>query len=240
MSLPVIGLTASRTVNRAGVETVSINNVYIQAVLHAGGLPFLIPTGLSENQACEALSHVQGLLLTGGGDIDPALYHGNFHPRVSDVSHERDALEIALVKQAAREDLPFLGICRGIQVINVALGGTLYTDIGDQLPAALKHDSPPGSSRTAIAHVVEIVDGTLLKSLVSDDPFPVNSFHHQGILSIAPGLTATAYASDGLIEAVEIPGNRFGLGVQWHPEWFVDIPAMRAIFLGLVKAAENA
>ncbi len=237
MSLPLIGLTTSRSTNTTGIPLVSITEAYVQAVLRAGGLPILIPVGLSNAQAGEIYLHLQGLLVTGGGDIDPALYSGVPHPRVYDVDPLRDALEISLVQQAARDGLPFLGICRGIQVINVALGGKLYTDIGDQHPGALRHDMAPGFPRDLIAHPVEIRPGSCLASLTGLPTLQVNSLHHQGIRSVAPSLQATGFAPDGLVEAVELPGHPFALGIQWHPEWLPKSDPMQAIFRGFVAAA---
>jgi putative glutamine amidotransferase len=239
VSLPLIGLTTSRSTNTTGIPLISITEAYIQAVLRAGGLPILIPVGLSNSQTVEIYTQLQGLLVTGGGDIDPALYGGVPHPRVYDVDPQRDALEIALVQQAARNGLPFFGICRGIQVINVALGGKLYTDINDQHAGALRHDMAPGFPRDLIAHPVEIRPGSCLAGLAGLGSLQVNSLHHQGIRSVASPLQATAFAPDGLVEAVELPGHPFALGVQWHPEWLPESIPMQAIFRGFVAAAGN-
>jgi putative glutamine amidotransferase len=219
-----------------GIPLISITEAYVQAVLRVGGLPILIPVDLSTSQTGEIYTHLQGLLVTGGGDIDPVLYGGVPHPRVYDVDPERDALEINLVQQAAGDGLPFLGICRGIQVINVALGGKLYTDISDQRPGALRHDMAPGFPRDLIAHQVEIRPGSCLAGLTGLPTLQVNSLHHQGISSVAPSLQATGFAPDGLVEAVELPGHPFALGVQWHPEWLPESIPMQAIFRGFVAA----
>ncbi len=240
MSLPLIGLTTSRSINATGIPLISITEAYVQAVLRAGGLPVLIPVGLSKPQIFEIYNHLQGLLLTGGGDIDPALFGGIPHPRVYDIDPQRDALEVALVQQAARNGLPFLGICRGIQVINVALGGKLYTDIRDQHPGALRHDMAPGFPRDLIAHPVEIKPGSCLAGLTGLTSLEVNSLHHQGLRSVAPSLQAMAFAPDGLVEAVELPGHPFGLGVQWHPEWLPESVPMQAVFRGFVAAAGDS
>jgi len=237
--IPIIGLTTSRSTNAAGIPVISITEAYVQAILRAGGLPILIPVGLSNSQVGEIYSHLQGLLLTGGGDIDPVLYDGIPHPRVYDIEPQRDSLEISLVQQAAREGLPFLGICRGIQVINVALGGKLYTDIRDQHPGALRHDMAPGFPRDLIAHPVEINAESCLANLTGLPTLKVNSLHHQGISSVAPSLQATGFAPDGLVEAVELPGHPFALGIQWHPEWLPESAPMQAIFQGLIAAAGN-
>ena len=199
----------------------------------------MIPSGISEKQAGEIFARVDGLLFTGGGDIDPAIYGGTPNPHVYDVDPLRDALEVFLVRQAAENGFPFLGICRGIQVVNVALGGKLYTDIGDQLQGALQHDTHATLSRNEIAHEVKVNHHSRLQGLVGSELLPVNSFHHQGIQAVAPALQATGFSVDGLVEAVEIPGHPFGLGVQWHPECLPEMERMQAIFRGLVNAAGN-
>ena len=237
MPLPLIGLTTSRSTNKAGTPIISTNEEYVQAVLRAGGLPLLIPVSLSSSQVEEVYSHLQGLLVTGGGDIDPAIYGSAPHPRLIDVDPARDELELALVQRATHDGLPLLGICRGIQVMNVALGGSLYTDIADLRPGALRHDLGGSIPRDRIAHTVEITPGSCLAGLVDQVSLPVNSRHHQAILSIAPDLRATGFAPDGLIEAVELPGHPFTLGVQWHPESLPQSAPMQAIFRGLVTAA---
>jgi putative glutamine amidotransferase len=182
---------------------------------------------------------MDGLLFTGGGDINPAIFNGDPNQHVYHIDQERDSLEIFLVRQAAEKGFPFFGICRGIQVINVALGGKLYTDIHDQLPGALRHDNHNKLARDETAHLVAINPKTRLESLVGTGDLPVNSFHHQGIESLGASLQATAYAPDGLIEAVEIPGHPFGLGVQWHPEWMTRQKLMLELFRGFVRAAGN-
>ena len=239
MPLPLIGLTTSRSTNSAGIPLIAITEAYVQAVLRAGGLPVLIPVGLSDSHTREIYSHLHGLLLTGGGDIDPALYGGRPHSNVYGIEPERDALEIGLVQQAAQGGLPFLGICRGIQVMNVALGGKLYTDVSDQLPGALHHDMQVGYPRSHIAHRVEIQPGSCLASLTGLPSLEVNSLHHQGISSVAPSLQVAGLAPDGLVEAVELPGHPFALGIQWHPEWLPESAPMQALLRGFVAAAGN-
>ncbi len=236
---PIIGVTSSYappTDNKFGL--VSIGESYLQAVMRAGGIPVIIPVGLPDEDLQAVFARIDALLLTGGGDIDPSRFNGPPHPRVYDIDSARDALEIGLVRLAAERSKPFLGICRGIQVMNVALGGTLFTDIGDQLEGALRHDYYPNIPRDTLAHSVAVIAGTrLAKILGGRETLAVNSLHHQGIQEVAAGLRIAARAPDQLVEAVELPGHPFGLGVQWHPEWLQEHAPHRALFRALIRAA---
>jgi putative glutamine amidotransferase len=237
MSSPMIGLTTARVQAPNQSDQFATPLSYIQAVITAGGIPLLIPAVLSETQLRETFGHLDGLVFTGGGDMDPVLFDGKPHPRVYGIDPDRDRTEMALVKMAVEENRPFLGICRGIQVINVALGGTLYTDIEGQLPGASRHDFYPDIPRNHLAHEVTIEPSSRLANSLGGVCFEVNSLHHQGLESIAPGLQVTAHASDGLVEAIELPDHPFGLGVQWHPEWLQEHEAQRALFKAFVRAA---
>ncbi len=237
-SAPVIGVTTGRIPTQTPLPYVGANEAYLRAVRRAGGLPLLLPVGNQPDELDALLSRLDGLLFTGGGDIDPAFFNGLSNPKIYDIDRPRDEQEIALIRRAAESGLPFLGICRGTQVFNVALGGTLYTDIADQKPGALKHDWFPGHPREYLAHPVQAQPGSLLSRLLGSQAAQVNSLHHQGIDQLSPSLQATAYAPDGMVEAVELPGHPFALGVQWHPEWLPDDPAMRGLFAGLIQAAK--
>jgi putative glutamine amidotransferase len=166
------------------------------------------------------------------------VYGSQDHPLVSLVDDDRDRLELDLFRRVCDEGKPFLGICRGIQLINIALGGTLYEDILDQRPPALKHDQSQ-HARNFLAHSVEVADGSRLRGILGSGQVEVNSLHHQGLRQLAPGVKATAYAADGLVEAIELPGHRFGLAVQWHPEWLQEHQSMRDLFRAFVRAAED-
>jgi putative glutamine amidotransferase len=240
MNSPLIGISTGSGQNAYGDPVYSVPATYPQAVIRAGGTPILIPKGLDPASQFALLGHLQGLILTGGPDIDPALFGGAPHPKVYGVDLERDNQEIHLVREACGRGLPFLGICRGIQVIDVALGGTLYTDIQDQLPGALRHENENGEPRDRIAHTVDILPGTLLADVISAGELPVNSLHHQGVLAVAPGLVVSAVAPDGLVEAVELQGHPFGLGLQWHPEWMPADPQEQKIFTRFIQAARKA
>jgi putative glutamine amidotransferase len=238
MSVPIIGITSGRETEGGPIRHVSVPEAYIQAVIRAGGLPVIITPGLPEKDFEELRSHLNGLLLTGGGDIDPARFAGKAHARVYDVDLARDNLEINLTQIAVRSKWPFLAICRGIQVLNVALGGSLYTDITDQVPNALRHDYYPEFPRGYSAHLVTVAPESRLAGILGMTTFPTNSLHHQGLDKIAPGLCPVAFAPDNLVEAVElIDSHPFGFGVQWHPEWLPDSAPMQALFQAFVQAA---
>jgi putative glutamine amidotransferase len=213
---------------------------YKQAVLHAGGDVRVVDNNMSVD---EALRGVGGLLLTGGDDVTPSRYGELTHPAVIEVAPERDDFEIALVNEARRIGLPILGICRGVQVLNVACGGTLVQDIPTQVENALDHayTVPPHRSFD-YAHDVWVEDNSLLAQLMAErlngsDSCAVNSRHHQAVKLLAPGFRSVATAPDGIIEAIEDPSARFCLGVQWHPENFWRTGEFRPIFEGFLEAA---
>jgi putative glutamine amidotransferase len=156
---------------------------------------------------------------------------------VEGVDADRDETEIEIARSIARSSTPFLGICRGAQVVNIALGGTIYEHIPDQLPEALEHATPDGKPRGYLAHPVRIEAGSTLEGILGASSAQVNSLHHQSIRQVASGLRLTATAPDGVIEAVELPGHPFGVAVQWHPEWLQEHAAMRALFEAFVQAA---
>jgi putative glutamine amidotransferase len=199
----------------------------------------IIPTTLSPDQLEETLERLDGLVLIGGPDIDPQIFNGQGHPRVYGIDAQRDTLDLSLVRLAAAKRKPFLGICRGIQAINVALGGTLFTDIADQMAQPLRHDWYPDVPRDHLAHAVAVKPDSHLAKILGGSQFEVNSLHHQGLEQIAPALTVSAHSPDGLVEAVELQGHPFGIGVQWHPECLQQYAPQRAIFSALVEAAKQ-
>lgn len=214
---------------------------YRQAILHAGGeVRILEATAPAE----QALAGLDGLLLTGGDDVAPARYGESPHPTVVPVDEARDAFEFGLVAAARRANLPILGICRGIQVLNVACGGTLVQDIPSQVAGALNHAlDVPAHDSYALAHEVWIEKDSLLSRLmrerIVDDVCEVNSRHHQAVKDAAAGFRVTATAPDGVIEAIEDPTRRFCLGVQWHPENFFRTGEFRALFEGFLEEAKR-
>jgi len=235
---PLIGITTYISTNEYGQDRILLQQAYAKAVMEAGGIPVLIPSIIAEDGWDALYSHLDGILLSGGGDIGLEHSPGEPHPRIAEVELARDSVEMKLVHASASDGKPFLGICRGAQVVNVALGGTLYTHIADQLPNALNH-SFPDDVRTVIAHEVKIEEGTRIAEVFGEPILQVNSLHHQGLKDIAPSLRVAGHAPDGLIEAVELPDHPFGLAVQWHPEWLTDQQPTRNLFRRFVEAARK-
>jgi putative glutamine amidotransferase len=199
----------------------------------------LLPASLPLAALPGLVASFDGFVLSGGGDVDPALYGGNLDATVHSIDPERDAFERALIPLVLDADKPLFAICRGVQVLNVALGGSLYEDIASALPAAQRHDWYPNSPRDYLAHTVEIEPGSRLAEILGTHKLRTNSLHHQAIRQPAPALEVVARTEDGVIEAVELPGKRFAIGVQWHPECLPDEPAMQRLFLEFVNAAHE-
>ncbi|MFW5721730.1 MAG: gamma-glutamyl-gamma-aminobutyrate hydrolase family protein, partial [Desulfohalobiaceae bacterium] len=201
--------------------------------------PVMIPVGMNTGSLRALLSRIDGLLFTGGGDIDPQRFNGEPHPKVYGISPERDSLEFFLVEEALASGMPLLAICRGIQVLNIACGGSLYTHIQDQIEHSLKHDWFPKFPRDKLAHPVSLVCESKLQEIFGDADIRVNSLHHQGISRVGSGLKATAFAPDGLVEGLEVEGADFALGVQWHPEFLPQYRSQQRIFQRLVQNARE-
>jgi putative glutamine amidotransferase len=231
----VIGVTLGDG-DRKGYH--SMREDYVRSVEAAGAIPLVLPTQGPE--AAEAiLDRLDGLVLSGGIDVDPALYGCAPHPKLGRVDRARDEFEIALTRLALRRDLPVLAICRGQQLLNVATGGTLIQDIPSVVTGAVAHEAP--GRRTRRSHPVEVAPGSRLGEILGPEPLLVNSFHHQAIDRLGQGLTVTGRAPDGVIEAVEMEEQSFVVGVQWHPESFCKEPAsFRALFEAHVEACRAA
>ena len=240
MAAPIIGVTTSAERTNKGVDRAFLNAAYIRAIERAGGVPLLL-TPYHSTAALERFAdNLDGLLLTGGGDIDPARFGEAPHPTTDLVSAERDELELERVTvQAIDRGLPLLAICRGLQVVNVALEGTLHQHVPDVFGESIAHSQP--GARAERTHDVTIAPDSLLARLSGGDRLRVNSFHHQAINDLGKGLEPVAWSEDKVIEAVELPGARgFVLGVQWHPEELVDVdPAALRLFRALVDAASG-
>jgi putative glutamine amidotransferase len=239
MVTPLIGITTSVTVDKVP-ERAYVNGTYIRAVQAAGGIPVLLTPHFTPAVQAALWQRLDGLLLTGGGDIEPARFGEARHPTVDDVSPARDALEIGLTHRALDDAVPLFAICRGIQVLNVALGGTLVQDIPSEIPGALAHSQK--APRDEPTHPVKVMgEGTRLGRVLGSLEVEVNSMHHQAIKRLGDGLTPVAWAPDGVIEGVEMPGDeRFVLGVQWHPEELVGRDAAaRNLFSAIVDAARR-
>jgi putative glutamine amidotransferase len=238
---PLIGLTTYRKIAEdSGAPLFGLMRSYVDAVAAAGGIPLLIPLGLDSDDLPLILRRIDGLILPGGGDIDPAAYHGEAHQEVRGIDEDRDRIEINLARHAVQTRKPFLAICRGHQVLNVALGGTMWEDLASQVPGHIRHDYYGVGARTDRPHTVQVRRGSHLAAILNSEEVPVNSLHHQGLRDLASELSVSAIAPDGLVEGVEIEGHPFGIGVQWHPENLVGIdPAMLNLFVSLINAASN-
>ena len=239
MSKPLIGITPFQEPVENQPSKQVLSAYYSNALIRAGGIPVIIPVGLTTEDLAALVDQLDGIILSGGGDIEIHHFGGQPHPKINLIDPQRDKMEIALVKILVQHAKPFLGICRGAQVINVALGGTLQTDIADQVESALKHDYYPDWPRSHYAHGVTLMPGSRLADICGAVSFQVNSLHHQACKKLAPDLQTTAYASDGVIEAFEMPDHTFGLGVQWHPENLLDSPQACALFDALTAAARS-
>jgi putative glutamine amidotransferase len=237
MPRPLIGVTTSVSIDQHP-ERAYVNTSYLRAVQEAGGVPVLLPPQF-DAASRQALWHrIDGLLLTGGGDIDPSRFGAERHPTVIEVSPARDALEIGLTVSAIEEAVPLFAICRGVQVLNVALGGTLVQDIVSERPGALDHD--PEAPRSARVHDVVLEHDSALARILGATSLRVNSIHHQAIDRVAESLRVTARAPDGIIEGVEgSDAEWWVVGVQWHPEELIADPEPwdRALLAALVDRA---
>ena len=235
---PLIGITGDNAVNHDGQPLTQLTEAYSSAVAQAGGVPLLIPSFLEKTARKALFRRLDGLLFSGGGDIEPRRYHNAYAGRLVSVNPARDELELDLLQMAASSGKPLLGICRGAQLMNVALGGTLYPDLATEPAGPIKHDLG-GSERAVLAHTVTTEAGTVLAAILAEHSIDVNSHHHQGLREIPPSLRVAARAPDGLVEAVEIPEHRFALAVQWHPEWLTGQSWTRGLFRAFVAAADS-
>jgi putative glutamine amidotransferase len=231
-SAPVIGLT---TYGPEGeLDSVSLPIAYLRALADAGGVPVLLgPSGAALPRVLDA---VDALVLSGGGDLDPASHAEGQHDTVYGVVPERDAFELEIARAALeRPELPVLGICRGMQILNVALGGDLELHIPDVRGEAVVHRLPP---RKPTHHPVRVAPGSLLGEIYGREEFPVCSWHHQEVRRLGRGLEPVAWAPDGVIEGLVYTGHPFAVAVQWHPELQVpDDPVQRRLFSALVERA---
>ena len=224
-----------------GGERTGVNAAYLRSLLAVGAVPIVLSPLLGAARAAVALEGCAALLLTGGEDLHPAWYGEPPSPALGTVDRERDLFELALFAAARQRELPILGVCRGIQLVNVALGGTLWQDLPTDRASVVDHDPP--ASRQARAHRVVLSHGSRAAQALGVEQLDVNSFHHQGVKELAAGLAATGWADDGLVEAVESPPDApWLLAVQWHPEeMHADATAPeRGLFRTLVDAAANA
>ncbi|NLG78863.1 MAG: gamma-glutamyl-gamma-aminobutyrate hydrolase family protein [Firmicutes bacterium] len=234
---PLVGVTCSTSSSNEADESKkhTLPHDYVYALTRVGGEAVILPAGDSES-AIRLASALDGILLSGGADLDPRHFGEDPHPRLGHIDPERDEFELALVRAAVQAGTPILAICRGIQVLNVAMGGTLYQDIPSQVNGAIKHrqDAP----RYHASHKVVVERHSKLAGMVGAGDVLVNSFHHQAVREVAPGFFVSARSTDGVIEGIESAHDLFVVGVQWHPECMTDqYPAMLEIFAAFVAEA---
>lgn len=230
---PLIGVTAAN--DPLTPKQYILRWDYVHGLAAVGGIPVILaPSAAAESPGY--VDHFAGIVLSGGRDIDPEYYHQEPGPALTPTSAERDEFELELAGTALEREIPILGICRGMQVLNVVLGGDLFQHIPDVFSGIISHDDP-ARPRTELVHDVAIVPGSRLYRVFGGDRTVVNSFHHQAIDRLGDGLTATATAADGVIEAVEATGRSFVVGVQWHPE---SLWKRGGVYLGLLAALVDA
>lgn len=224
-----------------GAAHYQLNSNYPAALAASGALPVIIPLNLAEDALADLFARLDGLCLAGGVDVDPAHYGEARHPRLDKVDAPRDAIELTLARWALDADLPLFGICRGVQLLNVAAGGSLYQDLVAQMPGVQKHHFDHADSPwERPVHAVRIAQGTHLAALLGSGEVMTNSFHHQAVKEVAAGFMPTAWTADGVVEGIEAADHRFALGVQWHPEgMFATDPLARELFAAFVAACRD-
>ncbi|MGI9953491.1 gamma-glutamyl-gamma-aminobutyrate hydrolase family protein [Moorellaceae bacterium AZ2] len=229
---PVIGLTCDGDLAN---RRFFLNRAYIEAVTCAGGIPLVLPPGPGDF-VDRYLEIIDGLLLTGGGDIDPVFFDQEPREGLGRVLPERDEFELSLTRKALERGKPILALCRGMQALNVAAGGTLYQDISREVPGCWQHSQR--KPRSCPHHTIETVPGTFIAAILGPRA-RVNSMHHQAVRDPGEGLRVSAWAGDGIIEALEGTGGSFVLGVQWHPEELIAFyPQQRQLFHHFISAAD--
>ncbi|TVQ19840.1 MAG: gamma-glutamyl-gamma-aminobutyrate hydrolase family protein [Spirochaetaceae bacterium] len=244
--LPLIGLPCrndrSLEYNETPVYAQSV--VYMRAIVQAGGVPFLIPLNLPRPSLRRLYDVASGILLTGGGDIDPPIYGAGMDATLGDVQPDRDRDEIAITRWAMADRRPLMGICRGIQVIAVTAGGSLIQDIPSEVPGAVLHAEPKGAEQgqpnADVVHTIAAPASSRLAQIVGAETISVNSFHHQAVRAVPAPLKVVGTSPDGMVEAIEHPDHPFLIGVQWHPELLIDSQesAVR-IFCAFVQACSD-
>jgi putative glutamine amidotransferase len=209
---PVIGVTSHVELDYKH----TLSNDYIESILAAGGVPVILPIGIDSDVSL-IVEKIDGLVVTGGGDIDPFLFGEEPHPKLGMISPGRDSFEMAIINEMLKANKPILAICRGIQILNIAVGGDMYQDIYSQIKEPLLQHSQK-ALKSHLAHYVNITENSLLESIAGQRQIKVNTYHHQAVRNVPKPLVVSGVASDGVIEAIESTEHTFVLGVQWHPE----------------------
>lgn len=240
--MPLIGISATLMVIESGSfighKRAAVGDHYIQAINLAGGVPLILPIVGDQNLVRQQMGVVDGLLLSGGYDVSPLQYGEEPRVGLEAICPVRDAYEIELIRLARLSGKPILGICRGMQLLNVAFGGTLHQDIHSSLPNVLQHNSKADPDEAT--HSVAIFPGTLLQKIMNETTLLTNSFHHQAIKDLAPNFIVNARTQDGVVEGIESTQDSFILGTQWHPEMMIaKHPKMLELFRSFVKATKE-
>ena len=239
--MPIIGISSSIIVDNsgsfAGYMRAYVNKDYVDAVIRAGGVPLIIPFSVDKEVIISQAQLIDGLILSGGHDINPYNYGQEPSQKIGEIFPERDIYEMILLEESKKRDIPILGICRGFQLINVAAGGTLYQDLSLIPGNILKHNQ--GSNPTLKTHKIEIKENSFISSIFGKETM-VNSFHHQAIDKVANDFIVVARASDGVVEAIEHKTYKFLVAVQWHPEMLaVNCEKARVLFSKFVEEAKK-
>ena len=234
---PLIGLPTLAIPKGEKPARFGINQTYVRALERAGCAPVLIPLLQDEDRLRSIYERLDGIVFPGGLDIAPGRYGEEPIDNVNEIEPERDRVELTLARWALESDLPTLGICRGQQLLNVALGGTLYQDLRLQDVTSVDHSDADGRARSALIHTVKLEPDSRLAQLIDETSVEVNSLHHQGIKQVGSGLRVSGRADDGVIEALEAPDRRFVLAVQWHPEELDHLAWVRLLFEGFAREA---
>jgi putative glutamine amidotransferase len=220
-----------------------MNHRYFLALTSVGAVPWMIPLLDNDADTLRAIyDNLDGLFVAGGVDVDPASYREARHTSCGVTDVPRDVVELTMTRWALEDGKPFFGICRGMQILNVVRGGTLYQDCTEQYPGSIKHDYFPnaGYARDHLAHEIDVEPGSRLHAAFGAERVLINSMHHQGVRDLGDGLVPTAFAPDGLIEALETPNGAFAVGVQWHPEMLIDRDTgTRQLFTHFIEAAQQ-
>lgn len=234
MTKPMIGIGSDVEVSAGDRDRASMFLTYVECIKRAGAIPVLVPP--QAESAADVLDHLDGLLLAGGADCDPAAYGEERHGTVEPMDARRQTNDLALAKLARDKRIPTLGICLGMQVMNVAAGGTLIQDIGSEITTEIQHASEPTSRAS---HEVSVAPESRLAKISGVTKFKVNSSHHQAVRKVGSGLEVVAHAPDGVVEGLEDPGHPFYVGVQWHPEDMAADDSAASLFAAFVAAARE-